>query len=277
MLRTIVLAVDETPAARVARDLAIGLAKRKRASITGIGVIDRPWATAPRATPIGGGAYKEHRDRKVLDDLRREVETILAGFAGACGEAGVPCATVVAEDAPAHAITSEAEASDLIVVGRSTNFHFEPEPDMTEMVARLIRDNARPVLITSAQEPAGNKALVCYDGSTQSSRAMHMFILLGLAELFEVHLVSVAPSRDAADGHLERARKLFQTHDVPLNLHGVVSDADAGEVILAEVEALRPQLMVMGAFGHRGLRELFLGSATRTLLSGCEAGILIHH
>lgn len=277
MLRRIVLAVDETPAARVARDLAIALAQYGGASITGIGVVDRAWATAPRATPIGGGAYKEHRDRRVLEDLRREVETILTDFANICQGTGVSCTTVVAEDAPARAIEHEAETADLIVVGRSTNFHFEPQPDMTEMVARLIRDNARPVLVTSAQENPGSKALVCYDGSTQSSRAMHMFVLLGLAAAFEVHVVSVGPDKDRIDAHLERAEGLFRTREVPVHLHGVVSEADAGTVILGEVRVLEPKLLVMGAFGHRGLRERFLGSATRTLLDRCETGLLIHH
>jgi nucleotide-binding universal stress UspA family protein len=33
----------------------------------------------------------------------------------------------------------------------------------------------------------------------------------------------------------------------------------------------------MGAFGHTGLRELFLGSATRTLLRQCHTPMFIHH
>jgi nucleotide-binding universal stress UspA family protein len=277
MLCRLVLAVDETPASRVARDLAITLAKGKDAAITGLGVVDRPWVTAPRATPIGGGPYKEHRDRKVLDDVRHEVEALLGDFAKTCREAGVPCATVAAEDTPAKAIEEEAEGCDLIVVGRDTNFHFEAEHDMTQTVARLIRDNARPVLVTSAPERSGNRVLVCYDGSIQASRAMHMFVLLGLAQEYEVHLLAVARTKDLADAHLTRAEKLFRAHDIPVHLHGTVADADAADVILAEVDALEPQLLVMRAFGHRGLRELFLGSATRTLLRRCDTGLLIHH
>lgn len=56
MIRRILVAVDETPAGHVALDLAIEIAKRRSAAITGVGVVDRPWATAPQAVPIGGSA-----------------------------------------------------------------------------------------------------------------------------------------------------------------------------------------------------------------------------
>ena len=277
MIRRILVAIDGTPASRVAQDLAIAIAKRQAAAVTGVGVVDRSWATAPRAVPIGGSAYKEHRDQVVLEQLRQEVEAILRAFGEACRGAGVPYATVETEDAPARAIESEAEGCDLIVIGKDTNFRFEAEPDMTETVARLIRENARPVLVTSAAEPTGDAAVVCYDGSVQASRAMHMFVLLGLAYGREVHLVSVAGTKEAAGARLASAEKLFAAHEIPVHLHGTASDADAAEIILAEADALRPGLLVMGAFGHTGLRELFLGSATRTLLRQCHTPMLIHH
>lgn len=148
---------------------------------------------------------------------------------------------------------------------------------MTATVARLIRENARPVLVTSAGKPTGDKALVCYDGSVPASRAMHMFILLGLAHDREVHLVSVAGTKEAAGARLAVANKLFAAHDIPVQLHRTAADADAGEMILAEVDALEPALLVMGAFGHTGLRDLFLGSATRTLLHQCDTPMFICH
>jgi nucleotide-binding universal stress UspA family protein len=161
MLRRILVAIDETPAGRVARDLAIAIAKQRGAALTGLGVVDRPWATAPRAVPIGGSAYKEHRDQVVLDELRQEVEALLGAFADVCDHAGVRFTTVEVEGTPAGAIESEAQGCDLIVIGRDTNFHFEAEPDMTETVARLIRENARPVLVTSAGEPTGDTPCTC--------------------------------------------------------------------------------------------------------------------
>lgn len=148
---------------------------------------------------------------------------------------------------------------------------------MTGTVARLIRENARPVLVTSAGTRTGDKVLVCYDGSVPASRAMHMFILLALAHDREVHLVSVAATKEAAGARLEVAKKLFAGHDISVRLHPTAADADAGKIILAEVDALEPALLVMGAFGHSGLHDLFLGSTTRTLLRQCDTPMFICH
>jgi nucleotide-binding universal stress UspA family protein len=148
---------------------------------------------------------------------------------------------------------------------------------MTATVARLIRENARPVLVTSAGKPTGDTVLVCYDGSVPASRAMPMFVLLGLAHDREVHLVSVAATKETAGDRLAVANKLFAAHDIPVHLHPTAADADAGEIILAEVDALEPALLVMGAFGHAGLRDLFLGSATQTLLHQCDTSMFICH
>ena len=106
---------------------------------------------------------------------------------------------------------------------------------------------------------------------------MHMFVLLGLAHDGEIHLVSVDRTKEAAAARLHGADKLFAAHDIPVHLHGTASDADAAEVTLAEVDALEPALLVMGAFGHTGLRDLFLGSATRTLLRQCNTPMFICH
>lgn len=55
---------------------------------------------------------------------------ILQAFGEARRSAGVPSATVIAEDVPAKAVESEAEGSDLIVLGKDTSFHFEAKPDL---------------------------------------------------------------------------------------------------------------------------------------------------
>ena len=162
MIRRILVAVDETPASRVALDLAIETASEGARPSQSVGVVDRPWATAPQAVPIGGSAYKVHRDQVVLDELRHEVEAILGTFAEACRTAGVLFSSVEIEDAPARAIESVAESCDLIVIGKDTNFHFEAEPDMTATVAHLIRENARPVLVT----PRANRPAIRYSCAT---------------------------------------------------------------------------------------------------------------
>lgn len=278
MIKRILVALDESAASRAAQILAIDIARRQSAEITGIGVVDKPWITAPRATPIGAGHYKEHRDQVILEEFREKVGAILASFEEACSTAGVSFAALEAEGIPAETIEAEADAHDVIAIGRDTNFHFESTHDTAKAVARLIRDNPRPLLVTPAAKVRDHRILVCYDGSLQASRAMHMFVLLGLAADKEIHLVSVARSKEQAGALARRGARIFENHGIAVQLHDTESHADAADVLLAEADALKPGLLVMGAFGHTGLREFILGSATRSLLHNCESTpLFIHH
>ncbi|MBX9702285.1 MAG: universal stress protein, partial [Acetobacteraceae bacterium] len=54
MLRSILLALDDTPGALAARDLAIALARRSGAALTAAAVLDRPHTLgATEAMPAG--------------------------------------------------------------------------------------------------------------------------------------------------------------------------------------------------------------------------------
>ena len=68
-----------------------------------------------------------------------------------------------------------------------------------------------------------------------------------------------------------------------LRLHGVNAahserlDADAAETILSEAKKFGASLIVMGGYGHSRLREFVLGGATRSMLKGMPAPVLMAH
>jgi hypothetical protein len=64
-----------------------------------------------------------------------------------------------------------------------------------------------------------------------------------------------------------------ETHAIGLG------DREAGtpaEAILGAAKALRPGMIVMGAYGHRGIQEIF-GSCTREVLNACATPLFLHH
>jgi len=277
MMRRILVAVDGSPEGQVAQELAIDVAQRSSAVLTGIGVVDRPWIEAPEAVPLGAGSFKVHRDEVRLRQIREILDSVLEAFRRACDEANVSYQLVEAEGIPAETIEAEAEAHDVIVTGRCTNFHFDAEHDAAKMVARLVRDNPRPIIVTPARMRANNGVVVCYDGSLQASRAMHMFLLLGLTFGREIHLLSVARHKEQAEQKVWAAARLFEAHELKVHPHAIGTHGKPADILLAEVDALEPGLVVMGAYGHTGWRERLLGSATQSLLHLSDTPLFIHH
>ena len=281
MMKSIVVALDSSASSANARKLALDVAGRTGAALIGIGVLDVPWVTAPRSTPIGGGSYQRHRNEELLAKGRAELRAHVEQFHKECEAAGVPCSAIGAEGDPVEQLDAEADRHDLIVLGRETNFHGEPDPDIGEPVERLLQDPPRPLLIAPEGEPATSDpdvVVVAFDGGLTSSRAMHMFLLLGLAKGREIHVVSVDEDRKTAIARAERGAALFRSHGYAAEANGVESDGGHSNAILGAVAAARAGRLVMGAFGHTGwLRRAVMGSTTKRMLREARVPVFVHH
>jgi nucleotide-binding universal stress UspA family protein len=277
VLRSILVALDATPASAAAQQLALRLARKFSSQITGLAVLDRGYITKATAVGIGGMAYKRHRDQVKLEEAKAFIARIEAVFKQSCEESGVSWQILEAEGAPHQLIEMESGRHDLLVIGKDTDFHFDFTPSTTATVARLLDENPRPLLVCPENTPATGPIVAAYDGSLRASRALHMLILLGLGEGTPVHVVSVADSAEEADGRASYATELFLKHGIEAFAHGIASEADPAEIILAEVDALRAAMIAIGASGHSALHSLFLGSASKGLLKACPCPLFVHH
>lgn len=281
MLKSIVVALDGSPSSANARALAIDVARRTGAELVGVGVLDVPWVTAPRATPIGGGHYQEHRNVELLKKGRETIRGRIDAFHTQCAEAEVGHSAIGAEGDPVEQIDAEADRHDLIVIGRETNFHGGVDHDIGETVEKLLDDTPRPLMITpEAVDHPGDPDIVviAFDGSLTASRAMHMFLLLGLAEGRQIHVVSIDDDKQKAHGLADRAAALFRSHGYKAEANGVVADGPASAAILGAVSSLRAGRLVMGAFGHHGrLRRVLMGSTTKRILREASVPVFVHH
>jgi len=276
MFKSVLVAVDGTPPSDAAQSLAIDLCKRADARIAGIGVLDRPWITAPQAVPLGASHYKHARDRTLIERFDAEIDAALKAFGERCKAAGVRFSVAEWQGDPAERIEVESEAHDLIVLGKDTTFHFELADQNSDTAKRLARDDPRPLIVTPAGAPRSGKILVACDGSLAASRSMHMFALLGLAAGGAVEVVTVTDgSADDARTRATQAAKIFANHDVETTVTVIdTSDHPAGILIEKAGDAA---MLVMGAFGRRELRDVFFGSCTTRLLKDCPAPLFIHH
>ncbi len=278
MLKSIVVAVDASPSSVEAEKLALAIAGGHGSHLVGIGVLDTPFFTAPMARPMGAGAYKEHRDETLVEAARQRLEARMKEFEAACAAAGAAYGVVEAEGVPHKLIEAEADRHDLIVIGRETNFHGFEKHDIADVVQRLLHDNPRPVVMVPPAPLSGERVVVAFDGSRESSRAMHMYILLGLAKGQEAHVVSIAADRAAAQETAAKGAGLFRSHGFEAEAHGIAARGNPADAILSHVESMSAGMLVMGAFGrHNVVRNILVGSATRRLLHDCPAPVFVHH
>jgi nucleotide-binding universal stress UspA family protein len=278
MLRSILLALDETPGAIAARDAAIALAARTSAALTCAAVLDRPHTLgATEAVPPGGMAFAERRNAALAARVEAEAKAVLEACRAAAG--AVPITPLVLEQAPEEALLRAGATHDLIVMGRDSTLGMEEAEDgLAPCAEALLRDGARPLLLVPPRAPTGPEGpvLVAYDGSLPAMRSLQLFALLSLGEGSPVKLLSVAEDGAAAARLAAEGAAYLRTHGMTVE-EWPVAGGNPTELLLAEADLTGARLLVMGAFGTTGLRALLLGSPTRALLRQAGCAVFVHH
>lgn len=277
MIRSILVALDDTEGAQRARDIAIALARRTGAALSAATVLDWPHvAPENEAVPPGAVAFKKRRDAARAQRAEQEAEAAFAACAAAAGE--TPFTRLRLTEAPEAALLAASATHDLIVIGRDSTLGLEENPDgLAPVIEAVLREGARPLLVVPpAPLPEKGGVLVGYDGSIPAMRTIQLFALLGLAGEMPVKVLSVGETRDEAARMAGEATGYLRAHGIaaePIALEGV-RPVDA---LLAEAIAMPARLLVMGAYENSGLRTMFTGSATRILLQAAPCPVFVAH
>ena len=288
MLRSILVALDGSASSVEAGRLALALAGRADAHVEGLGIVNSAWIQRPEPVPLGGMAYKTALDLRSLQ--------------GATGASRPCCDSSARRRRTPKSPRWRPERSMVIRCSRSNSKRprttswwsaarslFDVDGELHGMPAcvdRIVRGEPRPVLLVP-QALNGNldgdldaPVLVAFDGSPAASRALHMFALLELSEGQEIHVLTIDNSSEtAATATASRACALLRRHGVT-KAHAIgLGDRKAGtpaETILGTAKALGVGMIVMGAYGHSGIREIF-GSCTRAVLADCHKILFLYH
>ncbi|WP_376094917.1 universal stress protein [Roseomonas sp. CCTCC AB2023176] len=276
MLKSLLVALDDTPGAQAAAAVALTLARSTGARLTAATILDLPHTRdASEPVPPGGGAFLERRNARLQEQAEQDAAAASAAFDALCGD--TPHQIVTLGDAPQEALLRAGAAHDLIVLGRdSTLGREETEDGLAPTIPELLRDGSRPLLVV----PPGatltdGPVIAAYDGSTGAADALQAFALLGLAGDRPVKAVSVSDDRAVATQQAGEAAGLLARHGARAEPVSILGDRPA-DAILAILAADQASMLVMGAFENSALRTYFTGSATMTLLREAPCPVFVH-
>jgi nucleotide-binding universal stress UspA family protein len=275
MLRTVLVALDDSPYSETATTLAVEWAKRFGARLLGMGILDEPSITAGQAVPLGASAFKKELDEARLAEAQQLVLGFLSRFRERCSSAGVPADVVEEAGDPARCILKQAYRCDVIVLGYETHFHFETQDAPDTVRAKILRRSPRPIAVVPRELTGGSGVVVAYGGGREVTRTLQMFQLLGLSGGEPINLVSVCGEDGRIAVAAGYAAEFLEAHGESCMMHAVKSDRPAAEIILEHVEMLKPRLLIMGAHAHHPLRDLFATSVTRAVLQASPVPVLV--
>ena len=219
--------------------------------------------------PYGVGAFLLDEERQREGTNRNRLEQRLA-------VEGLPWNWVDATGTISSCITDAAGLADLIVVNRKLSD--SSAPDMRTVAIDTLLKARKPVLAvpdgTRGLDLSGH-AMIAWDGSDEATAALRASVpLLKLAKrvtILEIDDGSIATSGEEAASYLSR-------HDVGATLMSLQAQyPDAGDDILHQIKATRPDYVVMGGFGHGRIREAVFGGVSRRMLTESPVPLLMAH
>jgi len=184
--------------------------------------------------------------------------------------------SVSVDEAPGR-FAEIAHAFDLSVVAQA-----EPEGDaIDDLIAQAaLFQSGHPILVVPYIHTAPfklDRVAVLWDGSISATRAITGAMPF-LHRARTIDLVSITGEHDLRQ-ELDGAdmRKHLSRHGLKVEPKRLQMTNDITATILNYVAETRPDLLVMGAFGHSRFREFVLGGATRGLLEGMTVPTLMSH
>ena len=277
MIKSILVALDGSQHADSALEYAIWLARRLRARIIGLHVLDIVSIEGSFLHDVSGSlGFEPYLDfsSKMREALQERGRVLLDAFTARCEKEGTAYDTVLPMGIVANEICDHARTADLVVVGhRGVNEQFSTGllGSTTESVTRK---SPKPVLVTPLQFREITRPLLAYDGSQRASAALHAAAELTSALQLPLTVVHVGRD-DAGEGSrvLTEAQRYLQSYEVAVTAKPLTGPPH--QRIVDMLRDGRFDLLFIGAYGHSRIIEMVLGSTTEYVLRNSGAPVFL--
>lgn len=272
-LRHILVHVDDSDLCASRLDIAIELAKKFRALLTGFFA-----ENDPRVMTVA-----------LLDverDLAPRVAKAEASFRALVEAAGVQADWVAAMTVSDVALFREAvfasQACDLAVLGQHDPGRFDIRVP-AELAEQVVLHSGRPVLIVPHSgrfSGIGRRVMIAWNSGREAARALNDAIpLLQAAEHVMLVAINVEQRGKARPGEpFSHVLRHLEAHGVRVEIDRmIVEDIGAMDMLLGRLTDEAIDLLVMGAHGHYGFPYMHRGGSTRHILRQMTVPVLMSH
>jgi nucleotide-binding universal stress UspA family protein len=284
MVKQIVVGTDGSGESMAAFYQALSIAKRIRASIKCVFIVDLRKTQMPFI--YSGAAYEGAYERLYIppDSSMRTFYEKLAGdldvFAGKCVEQcrkeseaeGVEFESIVKSGYPGMELCDEARSGGMLVVGqRGENAHYK-RSIVGSITEDLVRISPRPLLVCPAARVPIRRVLVPYDGSRAAEHALQFYVN-GTRSFADEFIFLVVGEEHGEEHQIEEEISYLEKHNVSVRVER--RDGTPSKEILKLKDELSADMIMMGAHGRHKLKDIIVGSTTTHVIHKSDVPVLL--
>ena len=282
MIKKILIPTDGSANSLTALEYGIYIARKLDAALIGLYVLDVNLIQGPMLTDISGSVGMPPYDGffdAIETSLNEKADCILKDFQERCHKSDIKAEVKKTIGKISSIIIEEAHGADLILMAKKgEHFHLKEGGLLGSVAEAVVRDSGKPVLVTPENFVEIESMALAYDGSDSATKALQLSLKLSEQNAWPLTVIIItSDSKKAAalSAQVEEANQ--KDPDEPpiadceiINLSGKEPDE-----IIKFIKEGSVELMVMGAYGHKRLRELFLGSTTSHVIRKSPIPVLL--
>lgn len=282
MIKSVLVAIDESKAGRSALELAVHLSKITDAKLKGLHVenilrllewqpVELMSATIGFSSGIPGNKPTEEQieiEKKFLEE-NNKLKNL---FQEEVYKHKVNGIFLIKRGKVEEEITNVARTADITIIGRS---HMEGSQDVGLTTEYLLRHTTRPVFVVPEKGKVASPVVIGYDGSLNAQRALSAGAQFAALLKAHIKVVSVADDINSTEAHLDEAKEFLDPYSLRVEYIVDFGYSKPWKAILEQVKNYQAGLIVIGAFGENKFLEMIFGSTTKEILKQATCPVLL--
>jgi len=277
MIKNILIPLDGSEHSRAALDYAIWITKKFDGTLFGQHIIDTISIEGTFFHDISGSlGFEPYLDfsSKMREILEERGKAILDDFVARCEKDGIRYTTVLDMGLIANEICDRAKVSDLVVIGhRGVNEEFSTGL-LGTTAETITRKCPRPVFVSTKQFKAIDRPLLAYDGSQRASSAMESAAEFCTVLHLPLTVLAIAKEESLAQTNLQQARSYLSSYAIEVKYESARGYPE--QKIVEYLVSLNHDLLFIGAYGHRRIIKMVLGSTTEYVLRNSPCPVFLN-
>jgi nucleotide-binding universal stress UspA family protein len=268
MIKKILIPTDGSPNSDTALDYGIYITLKLNAVISGLHVLDVNLLQGPMLTDISGAVGMPPYDGffdAVQKSLNEKADLIINDFREHCQRAGLKPEINKVIGKIDEIIIEEASTADFILMAKKgEHFHLKEGGLLGSVAEAVIRHSGKPVMITPDKFMEIESMGIAYDGSPSAKKALDFSLDLSKQAAWPLTAIIITSDMEKATRLTSQVEEIAAKQDNECEI--IILPGKEVTEIIKFIEEDAVELIVLGAYGHNRLRELFLGSTTSQII-----------
>lgn len=267
MIKNILVPLDGSEHSRAALDYGMWIAEKFGGSLFGQHVIDTISVEGTFFHDISGSlGFEPYLDfsTKMREALEERGKVILEDFSDRCRQKGIKHQTFLDLGIIPNEICERSKIADLVVIGhRGINEEFSTGL-LGTTAETVTRKCPRPVFVSTKKFKIIERPLLAYDGSERASAAMEAAAEFCTVVRLPLTVLTIAKEEKIAEDNLKQARSYLASYAIETRYESTRGYPE--QRIIDCLVKFNHDLLFIGAYGHRRIIEMVLGSTTEYVL-----------